>query len=144
MKTNSTNPPQYSIDPELIEKLAAIEHERWADWMQYMFDCGVKSGDDNIGVRVVGWPTKQFEHWQRQIETDYEDLSAKEKQSDRDQVDRYLPLLNQLIYTQVLELIGKSQINVPFTATKEARNQLRTELRAKAKSKFINDSQAVS
>ena len=123
-----TNPPQYSIDPELIEKLAAIEHERWADWMQYMFDCGVKSGDDNIGVRVVGWPTKQFEHWQRQIETDYEDLSAKEKQSDRDQVDRYLPLLNQLIYTQVLELIGE---------IKEYDDVLYRRLRDNAKAKYI-------
>ena len=126
----------------MIEKLAAIEHERWADWMQYMFDCGVKSGDDNIGVRVVGWPTKQFEHWQRQIETDYEDLSAKEKQSDRDQVDRYLPLINQLIYTQVLELIGEDFPKPPLgDYWNVGRNQLKDELRAKAKAKYIGDSE---
>lgn len=88
-----TPPSSSSSSDELKEKLASIEHERWADWQQYMFDCAVKSGDDNIGVRTCGWPTAQFEHWQRQIETDYEDLSDKEKDSDREQVDRYWPLI---------------------------------------------------
>lgn len=82
---------------EIIEKLADIEHQRWSDWMEYMFDCAIKSGDDNIGIRTLGFPTKQFENWERQIETDYKDLTEKEKQSDRDQVMRYFPIIQSLL-----------------------------------------------
>ena len=104
MTTNPTftsNPQQPNDKPkpvdELRERLAAIEHQRWSDWMEYMFDCAIKSGSDDIGIRTCGWPTKQFEHWQRQIETDYEDLSTKEKASDMEQVDRYWPLIEAYI-----------------------------------------------
>jgi len=34
---------------------------------------------------------------------------------------------------QVLKAIGKSQINVPFSVNKEARNQLRLEIKKKLK-----------
>lgn len=81
----------------LRQELAAIEHRRWADWMEYMLDCAVKFGDDSINIRTCGWPTAQFEHWQRQIDTDYEDLSGKEKASDLEQVDRYWPLIVELL-----------------------------------------------
>ena len=39
----------------------------------------------------------------------------------------------QSIYDAMLGVIGESQINVPFTATKEARNQLRFEQKLKLK-----------
>lgn len=87
----------------LRKELAAIEHQRWSDWMEYMLDCAVKSGDDNIGIRTCGWPTAQFEHWQRQIETDYADLSDKEKASDMEQVDRYWHLIDAYTKQQVRE-----------------------------------------
>ena len=98
-----TPTPQTDQYKELREKLAAIEHKRWSDWMQYMFDCGVKSGDDNINVRVVGWPTDQYNRWLEQMETDYADLTEKEKDSDREQVDRYLQALIQYIERREVE-----------------------------------------
>jgi len=52
----------------LIEKLAALEHEQWAHWTRYMLD--------NL-------TSENIQRWQRQIETPYEDLSEKEKESDR-------------------------------------------------------------
>ena len=91
-----TTQPEKEWEEE-IEKLADIEHQRWADWMEYMFDCAIKSGDDNIGIRTLGFPTKQFENWERQIETDYKDLIEKEKQSDRNQVMRYFPIIQSLL-----------------------------------------------
>ena len=75
---------------DLFEKLAAIEHERWADWQRYLHSkCG----------RIVGTggslaiPAELVEQWERQIATPYADLSEKEKESDREQVRKYLPLI---------------------------------------------------
>ena len=42
--------------------------------------------------------------------------------------------LKHYIVDLFLELIGGSQINVPYKVTREARNQLRIELREKVKS----------
>lgn len=73
---------------DLFEKLAAIEHERWAHWQKYMH--GVCStGVD--GALVI--PVQFVEGWERQINTPYAELSEAEKESDRDQVRRYWDLV---------------------------------------------------
>lgn len=80
---------------ELYEKLAAIEHERWADWQQYVFDqCRPVTYDNNGDQLHLVIPQELVERWGRQINTDYADLSEEEKQSDRDQVDRYWHLVD--------------------------------------------------
>jgi len=77
---------------ELFEKLAAIEHERWADWQKYMHAQCV--GHDAESVLL---PRISYDHWERQIATAYDDLSEAEKESDRDQVRRYWPMIEILI-----------------------------------------------
>ena len=149
MKTNATNPPQYSIDPELIEKLAAIEHERWADWQRYLHSRLSATHTGQLVTRDGMLMTPEdYQHWEEQIAADYDELTEAEKQSDRDQVDRYLPLINQLIYTQVLELIGEDERHSHLTSACDRvhksqweRNKLRAELRAKAKTKYIGASE---
>lgn len=78
-------------DPHLLEKLAAQEHDRWAHWMEYLFSCCSWSGVPS-GVAAVIPPAK-VEHWQRQIDTKYADLSEKEKESDRVEARKTLALL---------------------------------------------------
>lgn len=61
--------------PELLETLAALEHERWSGWMKYQAE--------KIGTKH---PTtgEQFEvRWKRQSETVYSDLPERERESDR-------------------------------------------------------------
>ncbi len=78
---------------ELREKLAAIEHERWADWQRWVHT-------------VYENPTRPFEeaiqNWKRQIDTPYDELSDREKASDMEQVDRYWPLIEQYIHDELL------------------------------------------
>lgn len=62
----------------LREKLAAHEHEQWAHWTKYMLDNLTPSN---------------IERWKRQIETPYENLSEKEKNSDREWADKTLLLI---------------------------------------------------
>lgn len=73
---------------DLREQLAAIEHERWADWQRYMHSKCRKEADGGLTI-----PADLAARWERQIATPYEELSEQEKQSDRDQVDRYWPLV---------------------------------------------------
>lgn len=82
---------EYFPKDELFEKLAAIEHERWADWQRYCFD---KLGFDERAVSKD--PDSRdlcVERWWRQINTSYMDLTEKEKDSDREQVMRYWHLI---------------------------------------------------
>lgn len=72
----------------LMEELAAIEHERWSHWQRYMHSKGIRQVDGSLLL-----PADLVERWDRQAATPYDNLSAKEKESDRDQVSRYLPLI---------------------------------------------------
>ena len=56
------------VTSDIIERLAAHEHEQWAHWTRYMLD---NLTEENIA------------RWRQQIETDYKDLSESEKESDR-------------------------------------------------------------
>jgi hypothetical protein len=70
----------------MVEELAAIEHERWAHWQRYLHGKGVRQPDGSLllAADLVG-------RWEIQIATPYSDLSEAEKESDREQVRRYLP-----------------------------------------------------
>lgn len=69
---------------ELIEVLAAIEHERWSKWQRYLHD---KCGKQEDGSIVI--PAELVSRWERQIETPYAELSDMEKSSDRNEVHGY-------------------------------------------------------
>ena len=58
---------------ELREKLADLEHQQWAHWTKYMLD--------NLTPENIA-------RWKKQIETDYKDLTEKEKESDRVWADK--------------------------------------------------------
>lgn len=73
---------------ELMQRLAAAEHERWAHWQQYVHD-QCEPRDD--GALVI--PAELVARWTTQITTPYANLSAKEQRSDQEQVQRYLPII---------------------------------------------------
>lgn len=76
---------------ELREKLAALEHVRWARWQKYVHDL-YRQSDGSVLI-----PAGHAYAWDKQIHTPYQDLSEKEKEKDseREQVDEYLPLLKK-------------------------------------------------
>ncbi|WKT72906.1 MULTISPECIES: hypothetical protein [Acinetobacter] len=73
---------------ELIEKLAAIEHERWAHWQSYLHSKCLKNENGSLTI-----PAELVERWNKQINTGYEELTEDEKESDREQVQKYFYLL---------------------------------------------------
>lgn len=74
----------------LLERLAAVEHQRWAHWQEYMHSKGARQAD---GTLVL--PADLVERWDEQIATPYAELSDDEKESDREQVRAYLDIIKQ-------------------------------------------------
>jgi len=72
----------------LIDKLAAVEHERWAHWQRYLHSKGQRLTDGSLVL-----PAEMVQHWEKQIATSYASLSESDKISDRQQVRRYLPII---------------------------------------------------
>jgi hypothetical protein len=79
--------------PELLETLAAIEHERWAHWQRYMHaQCRPGAG----GALII--PPELVVRWTEQLSTPYAELPEPEKESDREQVRRYLPAIEAALH----------------------------------------------
>lgn len=94
---------------ELVEQLAAIEHERWADWQRWVH---AKAGPDptHSGKGALLLLPEDVERWQRQISTPYAELSEREKQADRDQVARYWPVIVEFV-ADYIEGLGNNKIS---------------------------------
>jgi len=64
---------------ELLEQIAAREHEQWIHWTKWMLD--------NLTPENV-------RRWKRQIKTPYSELSEKEKESDRTEAKKVLAIIS--------------------------------------------------
>lgn len=71
-----------------VDRLAAIEHERWAHWQQYVHDQCEHREDGSLVL-----PADLVARWETQIGTPYAELSEQEQESDREQVRKYLPTI---------------------------------------------------
>jgi chromosome segregation ATPase len=91
----------------LREQLAAIEHQRWADWQKWVHSLSPQNAD---GSRTI--PAAMVETWERQIETPYAELSEAEKDSDREQVDRYWQLIGAFIAAERAASRSNSEISL--------------------------------
>jgi hypothetical protein len=76
----------------LLERLATVEHERWAHWQRYMHSKAAKQPDGSLLI-----PADLVKQWERQLATPYDELSEKEKESDREQVRKYLPVIAEAL-----------------------------------------------
>lgn len=73
---------------DLIEELADVEHERWSHWQRYLHSKCERAHDGSLVI-----PAHLVDRWESQMNTPYSALSEEEKESDREQVRRYLPII---------------------------------------------------
>jgi hypothetical protein len=78
--------PQFPND--LLEQLAAIEHERWSHWQRYMHEKAHRNDDGSLTL-----PADLVSRWERLMCTPYSQLTEEERESDREQVRRYISIL---------------------------------------------------
>lgn len=76
----------------LLEELADVEHERWSHWQRYVHSKCERTAD---GALVI--PAHLVDRWETQMNTPYSALSEEEKESDREQVRRYLPIITDAL-----------------------------------------------
>ena len=99
-------------EKEDLEYFAELEHIRWAKWQNYLHSFLVWNND------IQDWvlPHEKKEHWQSQINTPYQLLSEKEKDSDRDQVIPYLKRFSsrQISLIKMIdeEIVNKVEIKI--------------------------------
>ena len=82
----------------LREILADVSHDIWSHWMRWQFNCctnSVELADGKIidlgGDLLI--PASRVERWKRQMNQTYQELSEREKESDREQADKILKAL---------------------------------------------------
>ena len=76
----------------LVEQLADVEHERWSHWQRYLHSKCERTKDGSLVI-----PANLVAQWESQMNTPYSELSEAEKESDREQVQRYLPIISDAL-----------------------------------------------
>ncbi|MFE4693971.1 hypothetical protein ACFRH6_28490 [Streptomyces sp. NPDC056749] len=88
MQIHGQDTPEAHSMEEVMEELAGIEHERWAHWQRYLHSRCSRQSDGSLTI-----PAELVLRWESQMDTPYDELSETEKESDREQVRRYLPVI---------------------------------------------------
>lgn len=79
------------------EGLADYAHEAWSRWMEYLFSkC-------TIGADGAIIPSELVTRWQRQMATPYAQLTESEKQSDREEADKMLKVINDETHAPIVQ-----------------------------------------
>lgn len=74
----------------MLTKLADVQHEIWSHWMRYLFEVSTENDDGTVTI-----PANKVEHWKRQMNTSYNNLSNKEQESDLEQARKVLAALEE-------------------------------------------------
>jgi len=72
------------------ERLAALAHQQWSGWMQYLFKKCIHNEDGT--VTIPAWAAKR---WNRQASMLYDDLPEREKESDRREADEVIRIIKK-------------------------------------------------
>lgn len=82
------------------EEIAELCHRQWTGWMEYLFkkcdmipESEMYATSDDYKIPVIH--ADLYRRWKRQIETEYKDLSEKEKESDRIEADKFLSIIDK-------------------------------------------------
>ncbi len=78
---------------EILETIAAVEHERWSHWQKYLHAQCTPNPDGSLTI-----PAAEVQRWSLQMETAYADLTEAEKDSDREQAREYLAALRDALF----------------------------------------------
>lgn len=99
---------------EMVEKLADLIHYQWSHWMKYLkskmafsqkplLQLYDKDGNPSDKAYEVAIVKKDWDRWERQMNTPYDKLSEEEKESDREWARKMLNTVRtgKIHYTKV-------------------------------------------
>jgi hypothetical protein len=73
-----------------LEPLSKFCHDSWSGWMRYLFS---KTHLSHDGDAII--PKEFVDRWNRQMNTEYEDLPENEKESDRKEARKIIDVINR-------------------------------------------------
>jgi hypothetical protein len=76
---------------DILEALADQEHARWSNWQRYLHSSCEKQTNGSLVI-----PAELVERWERQLNTDYKDLSELEKESARKEAINTFNLIGEI------------------------------------------------
>ncbi len=87
------------LNKDLVETIADFFHMNWSHWMKYLYT-KLEQYDSTGGFKDYDeddflMDRSDYDHWKRQMNTPYAELSEKEKDSDREWSVKLLELLNK-------------------------------------------------
>jgi len=85
------------VSDDVRERLAGVQHAIWAHWMRYMFTQGTVNPDGSWTM-----PAEKAARWGGQMRTPYSDLTEKERESDREQADKIILSIRDLLEGAIL------------------------------------------
>lgn len=77
-------------ESQLMEEIAAVEHDRWSHWQRYMHEQCILQEDGSLTI-----PPELVTRWTRQLDTPYAELSEDEKKSDRELAVSYIDVFKR-------------------------------------------------
>jgi len=92
------------MNDKLREELADLCHKQWSGWMKYLFSKCQETGDGRIII-----PSWAVLRWQKQMTTAYKDLPEEEKESDKEEADRFIKILTSPRCLKLLEPLFKQR-----------------------------------
>lgn len=92
----------------LREKLADLCHRQWSGWMVYIFSKGKFNEDGSWTM-----PAWAADRWRLQMEMPYEQLTVPEQNSDRNEADKFLAVIEGHGIEQITRyLIGRAGVGL--------------------------------
>lgn len=84
---------------ETREELARYAHEAWSGWMKYMFGKAIpyKPGGIQAEEGALIIPKWAVDRWTYQMNTNYNDLPEKMKESDLSEADQMLSIFSKKV-----------------------------------------------
>lgn len=77
---------------DLLDSLADYAHEAWSGWMRYMFyRCGSFRPDGTFRIKK-----DSVDRWNRLMQTNFNHLTAKEKESDYVEAEKMIEIMNEV------------------------------------------------
>jgi hypothetical protein len=101
---------------KLKEEISDLIHQQWSHWTKYILDRnrGDKSHFDqlNWNEKIYVFTDKEINRWNKQIITDYKDLSEEDKDKDRKFADNYISVFEK--YLKPKEMLVHSNYIADF------------------------------
>jgi hypothetical protein len=79
---------ELSKDMSLVQKFADLAHKQWSGWMVYLFSKSTKNEDGTVTI-----PKWAVDRWEKQIDTEYKDLTSDEQWLDVREANKFIDVL---------------------------------------------------